>query len=196
MISRLAKFFCVSVPELIRQFVLPLEGFGASYMVVGSVAAMAYGEPRLTTDVDIVIWLLPKDAPRFHALYDQPDKYVPPVSAIAAAAGHVQGERQLNVILPGMALKADFYVAGGELDEWGLERRRREPIGSAAIWVAPAEYVVVRKLEFYRDGGSSKHLEDIRSILRMSGENLDRAAVERFVESLGLAAEWAKAVHR
>ena len=31
-----------------------LEGQGVSYRVVGSMASMAYGEPRFTNDVDIL----------------------------------------------------------------------------------------------------------------------------------------------
>jgi len=40
------------------QFLLftgPLERAGLLYMVSGSVASMAYGEPRLTNDTDIVL---------------------------------------------------------------------------------------------------------------------------------------------
>ena len=36
--------------------------------------------------------------------------------------------------------------------------------------LAPAEYVIVRKLEYYREGGSEKHLRDIRSMLAVSGD--------------------------
>ena len=38
------------------------------------------------------------------------------------------------------------------------------------LHVAPPEYVVVRKLEFYREGRSAKHLRDIRSMLAVSPE--------------------------
>jgi hypothetical protein len=38
-------------------FTRRLEAQGLRYMVTGSVAAMSYGEPRFTNDVDIVIVL-------------------------------------------------------------------------------------------------------------------------------------------
>jgi hypothetical protein len=159
-------------------------------MVTGAVGAMAYGEPRLTGDVDVLIELAPGDAGRFHALFDRPELYVPPLEVIVAVAEHRHGERQLNVILPGEALKADFYVVSDDLDRWGLERRRREPMGSEAIWVAPAEYTIVRKLEFYRAGESAKHVDDIRSMLRTRPDAVDLGVLEGLVADRGLGAQW------
>ncbi len=46
--------------------------------------------------------------------------------------------------------------------------RRRE-----AFWIAPPEYVILRKLEYYREGGSQKHLDDIIGILDISPEEVD-----------------------
>ena len=43
--------------ELLRYLVEALEGLGLEYMVGGSHAAMYYGEPRLTRDVDVVVTL-------------------------------------------------------------------------------------------------------------------------------------------
>ena len=43
--------------ELLRYLVEVLDGLGLTYMVGGSHAAMYYGEPRLTRDVDIVVAL-------------------------------------------------------------------------------------------------------------------------------------------
>jgi hypothetical protein len=42
-------------------FVRKLTELGAPYMVTGSVAALLYGEPRVTHDVDIVVDLAPGD---------------------------------------------------------------------------------------------------------------------------------------
>lgn len=40
--------------ELLERIVLVLDRLHIPYLVTGSVAAMAYGEPRLTNDIDIV----------------------------------------------------------------------------------------------------------------------------------------------
>ena len=59
--------------------------------------------------------------------------------------------------------------------------------------VAPPEYVILRKLEFYREGGSEKHLRDIRSMLDASPDAIDRAELERMIAERGLLDAWKKA---
>ena len=62
------------------------------------------------------------------------------------------------------------------------------------IVIAPPEYVIVRKLEYFREGRSEKHLRDIRAMLAVSGEQLDRATLSEWVQRLGLQSEWAQVV--
>jgi hypothetical protein len=59
--------------------------------------------------------------------------------------------------------------------------------------VAPPEYVIVRKLEFYREGGSEKHLRDIRSMLETSPDAIDHAELERMIAERGLQEAWKEA---
>jgi hypothetical protein len=54
-------------PELCLLFVRPLNRLGVRYVVSGSVAAMLYGEPRLTHDVDFVVFLRQDDIGRFRS---------------------------------------------------------------------------------------------------------------------------------
>lgn len=55
---------------------------------------------------------------------------------------------------------------------------------------APPEYVIVRKLEYYREGGSEKHLRDIRSMLAVSGGQLDLTALNEWIGRRALQNEW------
>ena len=56
------------------------------------------------------------------------------------------------------------------------------------VRVAPPELVILRKLEFYREGQQKKHIEDVRDLLRF--EDLDLRFVEANVERLGLQEQW------
>ena len=60
--------------------------------------------------------------------------------------------------------------------------------------VAPPEYVIVRKLEYFREGGSEKHLRDIRAMWSISGEQIDRAALNEWIHRQGVAEQWAQAI--
>jgi hypothetical protein len=59
-----------------------------------------------------------------------------------------------------------------------------------AIWLAPPEYVVVRKLQYHRDSGSERHLRDVSAMLEISGEKIDLVEVEGWAQRLGLEAAW------
>ena len=56
--------------------------------------------------------------------------------------------------------------------------------------VAPPEYVIVRKLEYYREGGSEKHLRDIRSMLDTSPEAIQTSELEQQIAARGLQEAW------
>jgi hypothetical protein len=48
--------------------------------------------------------------------------------------------------------------------------------------------VILRKLEYLREGGSDKHVRDIRFVL--AATEVDRAFLDSEIERMGLAAEW------
>ena len=78
------------------------------------------------------------------------------------------------MIHSGTSLKADFYTANqDELLVWAFRHVRQYSVDATPIRLAPPEYVIVRKLEYFREDGSEKHLRDIRGIL----------AVSRFIKS-------------
>jgi hypothetical protein len=96
-----------------------------------------------------------------------------------------------NVVHADSGLKADFYTAGREdLHAWAFRNARTYTIGGNPIRLAPPEYVILRKLEYYREGGSEKHLRDIIAMLKVSGEMLDRSALQEWIGRRNLKAEW------
>jgi hypothetical protein len=177
-------------PDLIELFAQPLNQSGIRYLVCGSVAAMLYGEPRVTHDIDFVVFLRSEDAPRLAAIFPAPQFYVPPATAIAEEMARDR-RGHFNIIHADSGLKADFYTAGrDELHAWAFRHARHYVIGKNSITLAPPEYVIVRKLEYYREGGSEKHLRDIRAMLAISGDLLDRPALLDWITRLGLETEW------
>jgi hypothetical protein len=184
----------VTAPDLHRVLLHPLHETGIAYMVTGAVAAVAYGEPRMTNDVDVVVRLEGGDAQRLLAVFRHPEYYMPPLEVI-------EEERQrgwhghFNIIHHDTALRADVYLAGDDpLHRWAMARRRTAAIGGDAIWFAPIEYVIVRKLEYFRDGGSDRHLRDIAGILRVSGEQVDSDELRQLVAERGLREFWQRAL--
>jgi hypothetical protein len=177
-------------PDLSLVFVHPLNGIGVRYMISGGIAAILYGEPRLTNDVDFVVFLRNTDVPRLTAAFPASDFYVPPQTVIADAIAQSENGH-FNFIHHATGYKADFYTAGQEdLTAWGFRNCRKIELSGEPVVIAPAEYVIIRKLEYFRDGGSEKHLRDIRSMLTISAAIIDRGAILDWVRQRGLEAEW------
>ena len=154
---------------------------------------MLYGEPRVTLDIDLVVFLRPADIAQLALLYPAPAFYVPPPEVIAV---EVARERRghFNVIHSGSGLKADFYTANrDELHGWAFRRVRQYAIGDLTVVLAPPEYVILRKLEYFREGGSEKHLRDIRGILSVSGDQINAGELQDWIARRNLGVEWEKA---
>jgi len=175
-------------------FTRKLEALDLAYMVSGSVAAIYYGEPRLTNDVDIIVFLAREDAERVERAFPRDQFYCPPVEVIQLEVARSQ-RGHFNLIHHETGFKADIYVGGrDELHTWGVANRRRVRLGKDTISLAPPEYVIIRKLEFYREGGSPKHLRDVLAMVHGLGPDWNREALDRLVESHGLAREWQAAL--
>ena len=179
----------VHLPDLLEPFVSRLERLGVPYMVTGSTAGVLYGEPRMTHDVDIVIALRTADVEAFVAAFPLEDFYCPPSDVLAIEVQR-RHRGHCNLIHHASGFKADIYIAFDALHQWALSQRRKIDLDGIPMHVAPPEYVIVRKLEYFREGGSEKHLRDIRSMLDVSMDIIDRARLDGFVNERGLVAEW------
>jgi hypothetical protein len=171
-------------------FVHPLNRAQIPYMVTGATAAILYGAPRLTNDLDLVVQLSRQTASALTTLFPDADFYLPPEDVLQIERSRpVRGH--FNIIHLQTGYKADVYLRGTDpLHIWGLEQRRRIDLDESQIWVAPPEYVIIRKLEFYREGGSEKHLLDIRSILTTTGSELNHPLLNRELTQRGLMDLW------
>jgi hypothetical protein len=123
--------------------------------------------------------------------FPEVDYYVPPEEIMREAVAH--NERGMfNLVHHKSQFKADIYLAARDpLHAWALEHRRRIDLAGDGAWIAPPEYVILRKLEFLREGGSDKHLRDIRFILAATAVN--RAFIESEVVRRDLRTQWLQA---
>lgn len=165
-----------------------LNALGLRWMASGSIASAAYGEYRTTNDIDLILVLPGTDVTRLRDAFPEAEFYCPPVEVIETEAKRDQAGH-FNLIHHETAFKADVYIAGADtLHEWALSRRREVRINDVVLWLAPPEYVILRKLEFFREGRSEKHLRDIRGMLAMT--EVDRAFLEKEIGQRGLGDVW------
>jgi len=179
--------------NLFRIFTEPLEQAGLQYMAVGSVASMIYGIPRFTHDLDIVMLLSGTEAEHLCERFPPEIFYCPPVEIVKIEISRpLHGH--FNLIHHETGCKADIYLFGRDkLHAWGLMRRRRIELPEGwGLWVAPPEYVIIRKLEYFREGGSEKHLNDIVGMYEVSGDQIDGKALNMWINEKNLLPELAR----
>ena len=180
-------------PNLFMIFISRLNKLAVRYMVTGAVAIVIYGEPRLTHDIDVVVDLNPEDAEKLVQAFPSEEFYCPPIEVIKLEI-HRPLRGHLNLIHYETGFKADIYALGqDELHHWAITKRKSFEMEGEPIWLAPPEYVILRKLEYYREGGSEKHLTDIANMLEISSEDINFEQLQNKIKDYGLQKEWQKA---
>ena len=174
--------------DLLRFLAEVLERLGLNYLVTGSMASMAYGEPRYTNDIDVVVHLPAERVAEFCAAFPQDSFYV----SAAAAADAVRLRHQFNIIHPKAGLKIDVIIASDSaFDQSRFQRGQQLNVfPDRTVTFASPEDVIVKKMAYFREGGSDKHLRDIAGIVRVRGERLDRAYIAEWAGHLDLADIW------
>jgi hypothetical protein len=165
------KAFFTYVIEVLEQLDIP-------YMVVGGFAAIFYGEPRLTIDIDIILDMRWRHIEPFVAAFPIPDYYV----SKEGIRDSLQRRYPFNVIQPTTGAKVDLVpLPRDPFTRAAFQRRQRleyDEAGHSATFIIP-EDIIVAKLVAYRETESDKHLRDARSVLMMQWGGLDLEAVRR-----------------
>jgi len=181
-------------PDLVSLFVAPFEQAGIPCMITGSIASSIYGEPRSTLDIDLVVLLDADLIGKLPAIFPDKDFYLPPADVIAIETRR-EAHGHFNIIHHNTGLKADVYLSRNHpFLAWALDHIRRVETPSTPIHLAPPEYLILHKLEFFREGGSDKHLRDIAGIIEQ--QELDHAFLDQAVHQLGLEPQWQAAQAR
>lgn len=174
--------------ELLARLVGILEGLDLRYFVTGSVAAIYYGEPRLTNDVDVVVDLPEEKVEEFCASFPAGEFYL----SEEALGRAIRQRGMCNAIHIASGLKIDIVIPQDTVFDRGrFERARRvRPAKELEASFASAEDVILKKMDFFRQGGSEKHLRDITGILMVSGDELDHDYIESWADQMGLETIW------
>jgi hypothetical protein len=172
---------------LVRRMAAIFDELGVSYALGGSLASSLIGEPRSTVDVDMAVSL---DVASGDKLLERvgAEFYVPTEVARQAIRNH----SSFNLIDTANALKVDIFVVGdGLLDRMQLERRFlvEVPGVDGGIWVTSAEDQVLRKLDWYRQGGSvsDRQWRDVVGILRVQGAAVDLDYLTTTAQACGMS---------
>lgn len=176
--------------ELMQRVADFCETHTIAYRVVGSMASIAYGEPRLTIDIDIVVELKLQNIAALSATFPFPEYYF----SEDAAREAILRRRQFNIIHPASGLKVDLFVPPAT-EYARIEAQRVHRItseGEYSAWFGAPEDIVLNKLIYFQlsNGVSEKHLRDIAGMMKLLREKLDRDYIEQWAAKLGVTSEW------
>jgi len=161
------------------------ERLDIPYMVVGGFAAIFYGEPRLTIDVDIVADIRLTHVPAFVEAFPIPEYYV----SEEGVRDSITRCYPFNVIQPSTGAKIDIVpMPPDPFTRLAFQRRQRleyDEAGHIAYFIT-AEDIVIAKLIAYRETQSDKHLRDARGVLLLQWDTIDLAAVRRGAQGAGV----------
>lgn len=174
--------------ELLRHVVGVLEKLGLRYLVTGSVVTIFFGEPRVTNDIDIVVDLPEERIKAFFEEFPEDEFYLSEVAIREA----VKASGQFNIIHPASGLKVDVMIPQDTpFDRSRFARSIRvKPAEDFDASFSSIEDVIIKKMEYYREGGAEKHLRDITGVLKVSGQCVDREYVHDWAARLGLLDIW------
>jgi hypothetical protein len=183
----------LDITGFIKLVLESLKAAGVEYLIGGAIAEWAWGEPRATQDLDIVIKLPIKAVGRFSKELEKRNMLVP-VDIILDAIVEDRADIPLSAIHIYSGLKADLYLMrdGDMLRQSAFQRRVKvdygPPIGK--VYVHSPEDLILYKLMYLGLSGQPKHARDIAAILRAKKNQLDFGYIEEWVSRLGLGSVW------
>ena len=172
--------------DLVRYLAIALNDMGIPYAIVGGTASIFFGEPRFTNDVDVVVDLPLERVQEFCAKFPDSLFYV----SVQAAMRAVMMRHQFNIIQPESGLKVDVIIPSSLFDRQQFARRRIQRPGDFDASFASPEDVILKKLEYFNEGHSEKHLRDITGILKLCPDPIDREYIVHWAQELDLMEIW------
>lgn len=165
------------------------------YLIGGAVAAWAWGEPRATMDLDLVVDIPEHAIKSFSGALKKRGMELPP-DIIQA---HIEANRTnvpLNVIHGSSGYKADVYLVT-DRDSFrakAFQRRVLIDLGPALgeVYLHTPEDLIINKLIYFSISQQTKHLRDITAMVKTLGDELDTDHIQYWVDQKGLGRLWEK----
>ena len=173
--------------EVLKDVTDRFEKIGIEYFLVGSLAAMYYSRPRFTNDIDLVAQIKAVQIKDFEAHFPLQDYYCPPFEIIR---DEVLRMGAFNLIHQTTGIKIDIVLQKNTEHSKSefLRRKKITLLPGLEAYLASPEDIILKKLDYFRTGGSEKHLHDIREILAET--SIDNTYLASWVARLHLEESW------
>lgn len=175
----------ISMIETMRDFIEKIDALGIEYMVTGSYAMGAYGEIRMTRDVDVIVQFGEKHIAPFLARFK--DQYYVDEMSVRRAIGR---RSMFNIISQVHGGKIDCIIQKDtDFARASFARRYRESVAGVNFWTTTKEDLIVAKLDWARDTYSEMQIRDIANL---TGSEYDSDYVNDWIQRMNLDEIWSK----
>jgi hypothetical protein len=171
--------------ELAQQLHPILTTLQIPYYITGGVASAAYGEPRTTRDLDLVVQLDRADITRLSQPLEQAGFYCPPGAIVEIQRGMAN---VLSVTHMQSILNADIIInADTAFDQAKMSRRRLVQLDPGTpFWLMTPEDLILAKLIWGKRSQSEKQWRDVLGVLKVQQINLDYGYLAEWGDRLNL----------
>lgn len=183
----------IDYAEFVSLVTEALREAGVEYMIGGALAVWAWGEPRSTMDLDLMINIPVEAIPRLSEELKARDMLLPQdiiLDAVIEERSHVP--LSANHMYSGF--KADIYLLfpNDDLGQAAFSRRRQVDLGPrfGMLYIHSPEDLIIYKLWYYRISRQTKHPRDIYAILSAQGDRIDFVTIQEWVDRKGLSSVW------
>lgn len=176
-------------PSEVARLLHPIfETLVIPYYITDGVAATAYGDPRTTRDLDLVIELNRDHIYQLVEALETAGFYCPPIAVQDIKDGR---GRVLSVTHIKTVLNADLVLnSDTDFDRSKMARRGKIALDEAGVeefFVSSPEDIVLAKLLWRKPSGSMKQWTDVLGILKVQGELLEFDYLWQWAEVLEIA---------
>lgn len=141
------------------------------YAITGGMAVSVWGRTRYTADIDIVVELLEKNINLLAKELLNVDKDV--YASEEAMREALERKGEFNFIHPQSQLKVDFWVVKDNFNKQEIKRAITKEIDGKKVSFISPEDLILSKLLWYQMSESTRQLEDIESVLKISKVDMD-----------------------
>lgn len=171
--------------DTLRDFVDKMNDLGIDYMVTGSYAMSAYGEIRMTRDIDVVVELRSTDIQPFFNSFTE-EYYISDESMQRA----IKNGSMFNIISNKYGGKIDCIIKkDNDYADQSFERRYQVTMDDIDYWVITKEDLIISKLNWAKNSLSEMQIRDIANL---TSSEYNEGYVLEWIDKLGLEQIWQK----
>jgi hypothetical protein len=159
------------------------------YLVSGGMSVTLWGRPRFTADIDVVLGIDPHELSALAQMLRRMGNQIYLDEDAMQEAYTSEGE--FNVVDGASGMKVDFWIVrrSDPFSASQLERRVGKRIAGEIVYFSSPEDLILSKLRWHRRAPSERQLDDVKSVVAVSGATLDRTYLQEWARTLGVEEE-------